>query len=90
MMDEPPEYDFYEQNEEDELEQMYRDELLHLADDEMAMEMEPDDFEEEQKSSENSPHEKKSTESLLYTSPHQLYKSPEVFKELNNDISKNR
>ena len=99
----PPDFDFYE--DEDEFEEQCREELRQWEEDEMLQGMVPvdeeekDDFEREmQEKNENGKRPKplespgeKGADSSLYTSPqHELYRSPEVYKELNKDFLRGR
>lgn len=84
-MDEPPDFDYIE--DEDDFEELCREELMNMADHEMEMEMEPDDFEEKNGTLASSAPQKQQ-ELGPYSSPHKMYRSPEVFKELNNEFSK--
>ena len=104
-MDEPPDYDFVE--EEEDFEQLCREELMQME--EMGMEMEPDDYDVDHgtdtgtdpvsgagntinavPASGAKAQTKGDTSIDLYTSPHKLYQSPEVFKRLNNEFSSSR
>lgn len=90
-MDEPPDFDFME--DEDDFEEQCREELQQMADQELAMELEPDGFEEEKNETSSfavPASDPAPPDQGLYSSPHKMYQSPEVFKQLNNDFSKNR
>ena len=91
-MDEPPDFDYID--DEDDFEELCREELMNLTDHDVPMDMEPSDDVEMH----HPPSSSSSTSSTinplaaqqpdLYTSPHKMYQSPEVFKQLNNEFSK--
>jgi hypothetical protein len=97
-MDEPPDFDFIE--DEDDFEELCREELMHMADHEMAMEMDSDNVGEQSSSLSSSslsaaaaaaaPVVSEAPAPALYTSPHKMYQSPEVFKRLNNEFTKGK